>query len=80
MKTTKGFKYCEHCDAPTDDVSPPTSEQYESGQIDIGDRSTVLLPKRLAKRKGTHAKSLAGIYCDSDCLNKHITAILAGKV
>ena len=85
MKTPKTFTSCEFCDAPHEEVSPPSKEQYESGMINIGDRSSVLLPINAVKRnrqKGiadSHAADLQGLYCDYKCLVGKIKEILKKK-
>ena len=68
MKIKRIFKYCEYCDKTWEDVSPPTNEEYQGGLIFINEFSTVLLNVK----EGSHSANLEGIYCNFDCLIKHI--------
>lgn len=85
MKSKKTFHYCEYCNRPIEDVSPPSKKQYEQGVVRIGDYSDVLLSKELVKknhRKGysdSHCKSLEGYYCNYLCLHEHLREILKLK-
>lgn len=81
MKKQKIFNYCEHCDDPLEEASPPTKEQYEMGLIQIRD-GIVLLPKKIAKKnkkKGfgeSHAIIISGYYCGVDCLEQRIKELV----
>ena len=83
MKSEKTFKYCEQCDAPLESLSPPSAEQYENSMITLGDFSTLLLPKKLVKKKTkpgfaeSHSESLRGAYCGPKCLKARLDALLA---
>ncbi len=63
MKTKKTFVYCEYCNKAWEDISPPSNDQYESGVIKIQEYSTLLLPKKIAK-KGGHSKDINGVKND----------------
>lgn len=81
MKGKKTFKYCEHCNTPIEDVSPPSYEQYEQGVIDIT-TGRLLLPKEVAEKRTqpgyamSHAESLDGCYCNLMCLHHHLLSVL----
>jgi len=86
MKNKKQFKYCEYCNEPHEDISPPTKQQYEEGLISLHEMfSTLLLPKKVAKARTTKGYSignsfdLAGTYCNRKCLNNHIKQVLNSK-
>ena len=76
MKPTKTFKYCEHCNEPIEDISPPTPLQYAQSVISIAQHSSILLPKSARDNENNCSVSLDGYYCNSECLAKHIKFIL----
>ena len=79
MKDKKIFVYCEYCNKAYEDISPPSKEQYKQGVIQLGEFSSVLLNvKRNAS--SSHSKNLEGIYCDIDCLTKHIEKARGDKL
>ena len=70
MKQTKTFEYCEYCNKAWEKISPPTAEAYKLGVIVIGEFSTILLSNK--KGRTSFAIDLKGIYCNIDCLVKHL--------
>lgn len=68
MKNSKTYKFCEYCDTQIEDVSPPSKKSYKDGIIQIGSGS-ILLNNPLSNN---HASFIEGIYCNIDCLTKHL--------
>lgn len=57
---------CEYCGKLLDTQSPPLPEYYKRGQIQLGNKSSVLLDKPASEQ--IHCKFLDGRYCDLECL------------
>ncbi len=78
MKNQKTFNYCEYCDAPIDDHSPPSKKRYKQGGILLGEYSTMLLPPSVVEKNhkegvsDSHVASLRGHYCNWKCLRNLI--------
>lgn len=78
-KTT--FHYCEYCKKASEDISPPTKEQYENAQIHIVEGHILLPQSVVAKNRkpcvsDSHCKFIDGYYCNIECLQKRINKIL----
>lgn len=75
---TETFTRCEFCNEFISLQSPPSNEQYENAQIHLAGFSTVLLPKKIAK-KNSHSKIIDGYYCSPHCLLNQIALVLNKK-
>lgn len=74
MKEQRTFEFCEECNKAWEVASPPTKQAYNSGLIRIVDGS-MLLKKPKKKKRGetaSHAEWIEGIYCNIECLIKHL--------
>jgi hypothetical protein len=76
MRPKKTVTACEHCGTQIDLQSPPLSQYYRRGRIDISEPATVLLDPD--KPSQVHSASIAGLYCDAECLMAHIVNLRKG--
>jgi len=72
MKEEKTFYYCEYCNKAIEKQSPPSTDQYVQGLIQIRDGSILL--NNLKKEK-SHAETITGYYCNKDCLHQRLADI-----